>query len=755
MAGQYARYASMASPMSPGGGSFAGNAQRMWQESNRFGVVRNGASVAELGQARMGMLGQYSYDANAANRAMGALNPMLTANPNLGPMASARATAQFGSPQAFWAGQMYGVDTLQRGGRGAQVNPLEVGQQFFKNSLRPGINSNSLSQAQINASFGPRSGYTQSWLAAARDMGIDPEIATAISNTNQTTMQLSAASGGKYTQDQARSLLEQSAKTSAPAGSAEYKQAQKARTELARLNKGLGSPIDLKEAGQNLELSQESSSVGATLTAQKNSLSELVKIREGFDPLFKILKKGEGALKGFQSGGGLGMAGSLLENPVTGPGLVGMGTAVGGPGFGGLLAAGRTMLQGMLGGATVPKQPGQGEGGKEAGPSLPSANTGSILDFARNQLGDRYEMGAEGPDVWDCSSLVQAAYKSAGINLPRVTYDQVKEGAEVPMDQLQPGDLVFYKDNSHVGLFAGGKSVIEAANPGVGVVERPWLGLFDHARRIVNGSVKATKDLSGKSKDPTKSWAGGGGGFGGSREADVLAALFSGGGGAGTAQVGSRTPQSTQNEEAKNPSRGKDTVSDTRANVELGRKLAASYGWNGPEFDALYKLWMGESNWDANALNDSSGAYGIPQILPSAHGHPVAMGDAEGQIKWGLDYIKGREDYGSPSKAYQKWLSRDPHWYAAGAWKIPGDQDARLHAGEMVLDSGQAETVRQAISGMNSPVGGGSAVSPTINFGPVTINMPAATQEGAKSAAEQFVASVAADQRIKTMLGGW
>lgn len=782
VAGQYARYASMATPMNPGGGSFANNAQKMWQEANRAGVVLNGASTAELGQSRMAMLGQYSWNSGAANKAQGALNPMLTVNPNLSPMASAQATQQFGSAQAYWSGQAYGIQTLQRGG--GQVNPLEVGQQFFKNALRPGVNPKSLTQDQIKASFGPRSGYTQSWLAAAKDMGVDPEIATAISNTNMATMQLSSASGGKYSQSDVQKLMESSAKTSAEVGTPERKEADRARKELEGLNKSLGqSQIDLTGAASNLKLSQESSAVGAGLAAQQKSLEHAESIDKKLDPITKWFKEQEASIKGSFAGGLTGAGGKLLEMLGGGSKMAGAGNMLMGmanPVAGGIGSA----ISGLMGGATVPKQPKQGESGSGGGTSLPSANISSVLGFARNQLGDRYDLGAEGPDVWDCSSLVQAAYKEAGIGLPRVTYDQVNQGIEVPMNELQPGDLVFYKNNEHVGIFAGGKNVIEAANPGVGVVERPWLGLFDHARRIVNGSVKATPTLSGKDTDPTKS-AGGGGtsGPGGGRESNVLAALFSGGGGAGSAQTGSRLPQATQNQEASKGGSSADTGTFNWGPIN-GREddiprppgdiinairsgMGAS-GVSGADWArGLMTIAYRESNYNPKAGNfwDSNAASGDPslglmQVIGAtfkayrSKNLPNDQYDAAASVAASANYIKDR--YHGIGNVQQADPDRPSKGYAGGAWRIPGDQAANLHSGEMVLNAGDAETVRQAISGGGyGGGGGGGSVQLQFQPGAIAITMPSTSESGAKSAAEQFVAAVAADARIKTMMGGW
>jgi cell wall-associated NlpC family hydrolase len=74
--------------------------------------------------------------------------------------------------------------------------------------------------------------------------------------------------------------------------------------------------------------------------------------------------------------------------------------------------------------------------------------------------------GATGPNAFDCSGLTQAAYRSAGISLPRTTYSQINAGPRIPRSQLQPGDLVFfYSGISHVGLYIGNGEMIHAPNP--------------------------------------------------------------------------------------------------------------------------------------------------------------------------------------------------------------------------------------------------------------------------------------------------
>ena len=86
------------------------------------------------------------------------------------------------------------------------------------------------------------------------------------------------------------------------------------------------------------------------------------------------------------------------------------------------------------------------------------------------------------------------------------------------------------------------------------------------------------------------------------------------------------------------------------------------YLWSESDYQALVNLWERESNWNANAHNKSSGAYGIPQSLPaskmSSEGSDYYT-NGYTQIRWGLKYIKER--YGSPSVAWQHFQNKN--WY--------------------------------------------------------------------------------------------
>ncbi|MFJ8749820.1 NlpC/P60 family protein [Streptomyces sp. NPDC102441] len=118
----------------------------------------------------------------------------------------------------------------------------------------------------------------------------------------------------------------------------------------------------------------------------------------------------------------------------------------------------------------------------EAGTGTETGGTGSgsgyatkaekVLAFARAQIGKPYVWGATGPSSYDCSGLTQAAWKEAGVDLPRTTWDQVEVGTRVATADLQPGDLVFfYDDISHVGIYKGDGMMIHAPKPGANVRE--------------------------------------------------------------------------------------------------------------------------------------------------------------------------------------------------------------------------------------------------------------------------------------------
>jgi len=112
-----------------------------------------------------------------------------------------------------------------------------------------------------------------------------------------------------------------------------------------------------------------------------------------------------------------------------------------------------------------------------------------VLAAAHEQVGKPYVFGS-GPDTssFDCSDLIQWAYKQVGINIPRVTGDQINVGQPVKWGQFQPGDLIFSNGGGHVVMYVGGGKVIVAPRTGTVVQYQPvsrFKNSFVGARRIV------------------------------------------------------------------------------------------------------------------------------------------------------------------------------------------------------------------------------------------------------------------------------
>ncbi|GGR53529.1 MULTISPECIES: C40 family peptidase [Streptomyces] len=96
----------------------------------------------------------------------------------------------------------------------------------------------------------------------------------------------------------------------------------------------------------------------------------------------------------------------------------------------------------------------------------PSGRAAMAVAYAYGKLGSPYVWGATGPNAFDCSGLVQAAYRAAGLSLPRTSYAQIDAGRRISRSELRPGDLVFfYPGISHVGIYVGGGRMIHAPNP--------------------------------------------------------------------------------------------------------------------------------------------------------------------------------------------------------------------------------------------------------------------------------------------------
>lgn len=117
--------------------------------------------------------------------------------------------------------------------------------------------------------------------------------------------------------------------------------------------------------------------------------------------------------------------------------------------------------------------------------------------WARAQIGKPYVWATAGPNSFDCSGLVYAAYRaiSQPVHLGRTTYEMIFNGKEVSKDDLAVGDLVFpYSDISHVQIYSGGGNIIEAPNSSFPVRETQLTTVW-RARRV--GSTSGDDGESG------------------------------------------------------------------------------------------------------------------------------------------------------------------------------------------------------------------------------------------------------------------
>lgn len=94
-----------------------------------------------------------------------------------------------------------------------------------------------------------------------------------------------------------------------------------------------------------------------------------------------------------------------------------------------------------------------------------------IADIAAAQKGDRYSLGSIGPGAFDCSGLVNFAYRKAtGKVLPRTSYQLAGSLERVSRKNRKVGDIALYRGNGHVGIYVGKGRIAQALNSRTGVI---------------------------------------------------------------------------------------------------------------------------------------------------------------------------------------------------------------------------------------------------------------------------------------------
>ncbi|MBA3528846.1 MAG: C40 family peptidase, partial [Propionibacteriaceae bacterium] len=118
---------------------------------------------------------------------------------------------------------------------------------------------------------------------------------------------------------------------------------------------------------------------------------------------------------------------------------------------------------------TTTKAADQSDAGQQrATRTVQSTGKGAVAaSFAKRQLGKPYRYAGNGPDAYDCSGLTSAAWRAAGVSIPRTSAAQSGSGQVVARSELRPGDLVFfYSPVSHVGIYVGNGVIINSPRPG-------------------------------------------------------------------------------------------------------------------------------------------------------------------------------------------------------------------------------------------------------------------------------------------------
>lgn len=251
--------------------------------------------------------------------------------------------------------------------------------------------------------------------------------------------------------------------------------------------------------------------------------------------------------------------------------------------------------------------------GKAAGGSSAQTTGGALaVAYARAQLGKPYLWGGNGPAAFDCSGLVQQAWKHAGVSIPRTADEMWHQLPRVSLSALRVGDIVAFGYNGayadHVGIYAGNGQLIDTSSHragggvGIGSLASRWGGGSWHPLGAVrpSGGVHAAVTVQAPAQP--------------------------------------------------DPQAGTGPVTTQSAVQSLAMKIFGS------GYSCAANIITRESGWDITATNPSSGAYGLPQSLPgskmAAAGSDWRTNPAT-QLQWMLSYVDSA--YGGACNAWAFW----------------------------------------------------------------------------------------------------
>jgi len=452
---------------------------------------------------------------------------------------------------------------------------------------------------------------------------------------------------------------------------------------------------------------------------------------------------------------------------------------------------------GQSGGAATGQDRPGGAAAKATGTVGAGKTASNVIAIAKKYLGIPYHYGGTSPQQgFDCSGLLQYVFRQVGVSLPRTSQAQQTAGKPVNPKDAQPGDLVFFGGNAksggahHVAMMVSSGQIIEAAHTGTNVRIRSFsMSEISTVGRFL-GSMGSMSTDAAANTDGASSKAGSGSSAGSSfassfigntlNEMDTLggalgsflgASTPSGkGNGASTAAVGSG---GTGASKASSGTGGTSTAPSGSLKDTLSKA-----GFSGSSLNMAYAIMMAESKGNARAHNGNAAtgdnSYGLfqinmlgkmgPERLKQYHlssnedlFNPATNSRVAYEMSGGG---KNWSDWSTYKNGdYKKYLGGAQKGYAGGSTNIDVDQNARVHKGEMILPTQQAEAVRQALAGNNpmSSVTGLGGKGVQITFGKESIKIilgTGVTPSMGTKVGRQIVDTIVNDKRLSDIARG-
>lgn len=398
------------------------------------------------------------------------------------------------------------------------------------------------------------------------------------------------------------------------------------------------------------------------------------------------------------------------------------------------------------------------EGGKAGG-----ATGQAIADYAMKFVGTPYRAGGRDPKKgWDCAGFTWYVAKHFGITLATTAGGQLKNGSPIPLKQARAGDLIIYaKKNSrgmnndgHVAISLGGGRVVHAGRSGTKVTSvqgaAPGMQIVG-VRRIAGGGMGTGSALTSSVGFATAEMGSPGGyvnvevdSSGMSVSASTIADTLGGSASGGAVSVASGSMGLMAGSSGSDGATG-GQVSGKGNRAKVWNMLMGQ-GFSQAAAAGIIGNLMQESGVDPNSNQGGGGpGRGIMQWTVNerwasmqswAKKRNMNTRDLDTQVQWMLkemkDYgvlkkMKGMNDVERATLYFENTMERagvpnmDARYkyarealrqfgrgsYSAGAYNLPSDEDARVHAGEMIVPADKAQEVRHAMAGVMAGQKGG------------------------------------------------